>query len=105
MLGSTGAGKTNLLRFLEQTLRSWREPNAEKKAITDLYTVFVEQPQGSYLEIHRQIISQFAAMFFTEFFSVVRQRKINLSKLPAELSGTNPELIRALVLCQVFLDA
>ena len=97
MLGSTGAGKTNLLRFLEQTLRSWREPNAEKKAITDLYTVFVEQPQGSYLEIHRQIISQFAAMFFTEFFSVVRQRKINLSKLPAELSGTNPELIRALV--------
>lgn len=97
MLGSTGAGKTNLLRFLEQTLRSWREPNAEKKAITDLYTVFVEQPQGSYLEIHRQIISQFAAMFFTEFFSVVRQRKINLSKLPAELSGTNPELIQALV--------
>lgn len=97
MLGSTGAGKTNLLRFLEQTLRSWREPNAEKKAITDLYTVFVEQPQGSYLEIHRQIISQLSTMFFTEFFSVVRQRKIDLSKLPAQLSGTNPELIRALV--------
>ena len=96
MLGSTGAGKTNLLRFLEQTLRSWREPNAEKKAITDLYTVFVEQPQGSYLEIHRQIISQLSAMFFTEFLSVVRQRKVNLSKLPAELSGVNPELIQAL---------
>ena len=97
VLGSTGAGKTNLLRFLEQTLRSWREPNTEKKAITDLYTVFVEQPQGSYLEIHRQIISQLSAMFFTEFFSVVRQGKINLSKLPAKLPGTNPELIRALV--------
>ena len=97
ILGSTGAGKTNLLRFLEQTLRSWREPRTEQKAITDLFTVFIEQPQGSYLEIHRQIISQFGAMFFTEFFSAGRQGKINLSKLPTELSGTNPELIQALV--------
>ena len=97
ILGSTGAGKTNILRFLEQTLRSWREPNTEKKAITDLFTVFVEQPQGSYLEIHRQIISQFGAMFFTEFFSAVQQDKINLANLPVELSGTNPELIQALV--------
>ena len=97
MLGSTGAGKTNLLRFLEQTLRSWREPSVEKTAVTDLFTVFIEQPQGSYLEIHRQIISQLGALFFTEFFSVVRQRKINLFKLPAELPGTNPELIQALV--------
>ena len=96
MLGSTGAGKTNLLRFLEQTLKSWREPNAEKKAITDLYTIFVEQPQGSYLEIHRQIISQLSALFFTEFFSAVRKREINLFKLPAQLSGVNPELIQAL---------
>ena len=97
MHGRTGAGKTNLLRFLEQTLRSWRKPSAKDKAITDLFTVLVAQPQGSYLEIHRQIISQLGALFFTEFFSVVRQRKINLSKLPAELPGTNPELIQALV--------
>ena len=95
--GSTGAGKTNLLRFLEQTLRNWRESGTEQKAITDLFTVFVTRPQGSYLEIHRQIISQFGAMFFTEFFSMVRQHKINLSKLPAELSGINPELVQALV--------
>jgi len=97
IIGSTGAGKTNLLRFLEQRLKSWREPNTENKAITDLFTVYVDRPQGNYLEIHRQIISQFGAMFFTKFFSIVRQRKINLSKLPAELPGTNPELIRALV--------
>lgn len=97
MIGSTGAGKTNLLRFLEQTLKSWREPNPENKAITDLFTVYVDRPQGNYLEIHRQIISQFGAMFFAKFFSIVRQRKINLPKLPAELPGTNPELIRALV--------
>ena len=97
ILGSTGAGKTNLLRFLEQTLKSWREPSSEKKAVTDLFTVFVEQPQGSYLEIHRQVISQLGALFFTEFFLAVRRHNINLSKLPAELSGTNPELIRALV--------
>ena len=97
MIGSTGAGKTNLLRYLEQIFKDWREPNTENKAITDLFTVYVDQPQGNYLEIHRQIISQFGAMFFTKFFSVVRQRKINLSKLPAELPGTNPELIRALI--------
>ena len=39
--GNTGAGKTNLLRFLEETLRNWREPSSEKRAITDLFTVFV----------------------------------------------------------------
>ena len=97
ILGSTGAGKTNLLRSLERALRRKQEPSTETKAITDLFTVFVEQPQGSYLEIHRQIISQLGAMFFTEFFAAVRQRKIDLSKLPAELSGTNPELMQALV--------
>ena len=97
ILGSTGAGKTNLLRSLEQALRRKQEPSTGTKAITDLFTVFVEQPQGSYLEIHRQVISQLGAMFFTEFFSAVRQRKVNLSKLPAELPGTNPELIQALI--------
>ena len=97
MVGSTGAGKTNLLRFLEQKLKSWREPNTENRAITDLFTVYVDRPQGNYIEIHRQIISQFGAMFFTKFFSAVREQKINLSKLPAELPGTNPELIQALL--------
>ncbi len=96
ILGSTGAGKTNLLRFLEQTLRKWREPDAEQEAVTDLYTIYVEQPQGSYLEIHRQIISQLGALFFTDFFLGTQQGKINLSELPIQLSGTNPELIRAL---------
>lgn len=97
MVGTTGAGKTNLLRFLEQTLKRWQEPNPENKAITDLFTVYVEQTQGNYLEIHRQIVSQFAAMFFTKFFSEVRKNKINLSKLTIDLAGTNPDLIRALV--------
>lgn len=97
MLGSTGAGKTNLLRFMEQTLRSWREPSSEEKAITDLFTIFVEQPQGNYLEIHRQIMSQLGALFFSEFFSEVRHKNIDLSKLPGELSGINPELIRGLM--------
>ena len=96
ILGSTGAGKTTLLRFLEQTLKQWREPNSEKKAITDLYTVFITQPRGSYLEIHQEIISQLSSMFFLEFFSRVRQRKINFSKLPDELLGTNTELIKTL---------
>lgn len=97
IFGSTGAGKTNLLRFLEQTFRKWREPTAGKKAITDLYTIFVEHPQGGYLEVHRQIISQLGVMFFTEFFLLVRQHEINLSKLSSELPGTHPALIQALV--------
>ena len=97
IFGSTGAGKTNLLRFLEQTFRKWREPTAGKKSITDLFTVFVEQPQGSYLEIHRQIINQLGALLSTEFFSELRQRKINPSKLPDELSGAHPALIQVLV--------
>ena len=96
ILGSTGAGKTTLLRFLEQTLKKWREPNSEKKAITDLYTVFITQPRGSYLEIHQEVISQLSSMFFADFFSKVRQRKINLSKLSDKLLGINTELIKTL---------
>ena len=96
ILGSTGAGKTNLLRFLEQTLSNKRDSNTDRKTITDLFTVLVERPKGSYLEIHRQIINQLAAMFFTEFFSAVRQGEINLSSLPTELSGIHPALIQAL---------
>ena len=96
MLGSTGAGKTNLLRYLEHKLRSWREPDSEKKAITDLFTIFIEQPQGSYLDVHRQIIGQLSTMFFTEFFSIVRHDKIDVSGLSIELPGTNPELIQAI---------
>ena len=69
ILGSTGAGKTNLLRFLEERFRQWRKPTAEKKAITNLFTIFVEQPEGSYLEIRRQIISQLGAMFNADRFS------------------------------------
>ena len=97
IFGSTGAGKTNILRFLDQAFRKRREPTEGKKAITNMFTVFVEQPQGSYLEIHRQIISQLSALFFTEFFSSVRRRNINLTNLPAQLPGTHPALIQALV--------
>ena len=97
IVGSTGAGKTNLLRFFEQTLQKWRDPPPPKKAITDLFTVFIEQPQGSYLEIHRQIIRQFRVLFFTEFFLKVKRDRINLSGLSSKLPGINPELIQALV--------
>ena len=94
ILGRTGAGKTNLLRFFEQRLKEWREPRQGKQAITDLRTVFIDKPQGGYFEIHQQIISQLAAMFFTEFFDAVRHGKIKLTGLATELSGTSPELIR-----------
>ena len=96
ILGSTGAGKTTLLKFLEQTLKKWREPNPARKAITDLYTVLITQPRGSYIEIHYEIISQLSTMFFADFFSKVRQGEIDLSKLRNELPGTNPELIKTL---------
>ena len=98
ILGNTGAGKTNLLRFFEQELSEWHEPSPGKQAITNLFTIFVDQPQGGYFEIHRQIINQLGAMFFTNFFEVVQRGKISLTKLPAELSGISPELIRILAL-------
>ena len=96
ILGNTGAGKTTLLKFLEQKLKKWREPNSERKAITDLYTILITQPRESYLEIHYEIINQLSTMFFAEFFSKVRQEEIDLSKLLGELPGTNPELIKTL---------
>ena len=98
ILGSTGAGKTNLLKFFGQELREWHEPSPGKQAITNLFTIFVDQPQGGYFEIHRQIISQLGARFFMEFFEAVQRRAVNLAKLPTELPGISPELIRILAL-------
>ena len=94
--GSTGAGKTNLLKFFEQELEEWHQPSPGEQAITNLFTIFIDQPQGGYFEIHRQIISQLGARFFREFFEAVQRGKVNLAKLPTELPGISPELIRIL---------
>ena len=94
ILGSTGAGKTNLLKFFGQELREWHQPSPGKQAITNLFTIFVDQPEGGYFEIHRQIISQLCARFFMEFFETVQRGEVNLAKLPTELPGISPELIR-----------
>ena len=96
ILGSTGAGKTNLLRFFEQELAEWHQPSPGEQAITDLFTIFIDQPQGGYFEIHRQIISQLGARFFREFFEAVQRGKVNLAKLSTELPGISPELTRIL---------
>lgn len=94
--GRTGAGKTNLLRFLEHQLRSWREPSLQRRSITDLYTVFIQEPGDNYFEIHRQIVSQIGAFFYTDFFNAVQHSHVNISQLPVELPGINPELVRVL---------
>ncbi len=96
ILGSTGAGKTNLLKFFKQELEEWHQPAPGKQAITDLFTIFVDQPQGGYFEVHRKIISELATMFFTRFFEAVQCGKVSLTKLPTEISGISPELIRIL---------
>lgn len=96
LVGRTGAGKTNLLKFFQQRFREWREPLPNRAAITDLFTVFVREPQGGYFEAHRQIVSQLGALFYTDFFEAVHSQKINLNALAAELSGLSPELIRVL---------
>ncbi len=96
ILGSTGAGKTNLLRFFEQQIRAQRESQIDRSPITDLFTIYIQQPQGGYPEIHRQIISQMSALFFSLFFEAIQNDKINLDQLPALLPGISPELIRIL---------
>ena len=96
IVGRTGAGKTNLLRFFEQRFREWREPLPGRPAITDLFTIFVREPQGGYFETHRQIVSQLGALFYTEFFGAIHSGRIDLATLPVELPGISPELVRIL---------
>ncbi len=96
IVGPTGAGKTNLLRFFEQQLKEWSKPNPDHRSLTNLFTVFIDSTQGSYFEIHRQIVSQLGALFYPRFVEAVYGGKINVTTLPAELSGINPELVRVL---------
>lgn len=96
ILGDTGAGKTNLLKFFQQQFDEWREPRPGRRPITNLFTIFIHQPQGSYFEVHRQIVSQLGALCYTGFFEALQSGKINLTTLPAELPGISPELVRVL---------
>jgi len=96
IVGRTGAGKTNLLKFFEQQFKEWREPRQGRRPITDLFTIYVHQPQGSYFEMHRQVVSQLGALFYARFFEILQSGGINLTDLPAELPGISPELVRVL---------
>jgi energy-coupling factor transporter ATP-binding protein EcfA2 len=97
ILGRTGAGKTTLLRFFERKIHEWRSPSPGTRAIADLFSIYIREPKGGYFEIHRQVVSQLGALFYTRFFEAVHERKIDLHRLPTELTGINPDLIRALL--------
>jgi len=86
--GETGAGKTNILRFFEKQIR--------EAPVNDLFSVFIQEPQGSYLQVHRQLVSQIGALFYTRFFEVMRSGSVKFTDLKTELAGLNPELVRVL---------
>jgi hypothetical protein len=83
--GTTGAGKTNLLRDFEARIKGVRLPY-----------VFINQPQSGYLEIHRQMISQLGALFYHGLYDAEFEDKVDFKRLPAEIAGLNPELVTAL---------
>lgn len=88
VVGRTGAGKTTLLRFFEERLSDWRN--------IKFFTIFVQMSKSGYLDVHPQIVSQLGALFYIKFFDAVRQKQIDLTSLPADLSGISPELIHVL---------
>ncbi len=88
IVGRTGAGKTTLLRFFEERLSDWRNIN--------FFTVFVQMSKSGYLDVHPQIISQLGALFYIKLFNAVRQKQVDLTSLPADLSGISPELVHVL---------
>lgn len=92
LVGSTGAGKTNLLRYFEQQIL-WQQ---REQPTSGVFSVFIQQPQGGYFEIHRQIVSQVTALFFTPLLEAIRNGQIELDTLPRDLTGISPELIRVL---------
>ncbi len=94
--GQTGAGKTNVLRDFERRILNARAPRSESPGLQSLHYAFLNQPQSSYIEIHRQLISQLGALFYNDLYEAERQHKVDFSRLAADLPGLNPELVTAL---------
>lgn len=79
--GISGAGKTNVLRYLERYTNEARQ----RGLIGSIYPVYVSDPGDNYFVIHRQIVEKLVELFFGDLVIVLRKDPGMIDRLRAEI--------------------
>lgn len=93
--GKNGAGKTNILRYLEGLTDAARRSGR----IGNLYPVYVSDPGASYFHIHVQIVDRLSELFLGDLLTILQSTRRKIGELSAEIKPAYEILkaIRALV--------
>lgn len=89
--GASGAGKTNILRYLQH----YTDEARERRRIGQIYPVYVSAPGENYLAIHEQVVDQLLELFLGRMVSMLQQKPALLQTLEGE-AGLARELVKAL---------
>ena len=89
--GETGAGKTNILRYLERLTDEARRSGCIKK----VYPIYINTPDESYFDIHEQIVDKLSELFLGDLLKVLQSTPQKIGALSKEIK-TASELLMAI---------
>ena len=93
--GENGAGKTNILQYFERLTDEARR----SKFIKNLYPIYVNAPEESYFDIHKQIVDKLAELVLGDLLEILQSTPKKIDKLSKEIRSASEllEAIKALV--------
>ena len=91
IVGDTGAGKTNILRYYETLINRLRVAGLTP----GLFPIYVSHPGDTFLEVHNQMVSVIAQWFFIDLFEKVKAHPKGLRTAAQEFLIT-PSLVTAI---------
>jgi hypothetical protein len=86
--GGSGAGKTNILRYLERLADEARV----RRLIGPILPVYVNAPGDSYFSIHEQLVDKISEMFWGDLLGALQAKPDLLETLPAEIKASKDVL-------------
>jgi hypothetical protein len=90
IVGDTGAGKTNILKYYEALVNRLRMDGNTP----GLFPIYIFQPGDTFLEVHSQVADSMAQWFFADLFERVKADSRGFRDAAQELSVT-PSLVTA----------
>jgi len=93
--GENGAGKTNILQYFERLTDEARR----SKFIKNLYPIYINAPEESYFDIHKQIVDKLAELVLGDLLKILQSTPKKIDKLSKEIRSASEllEAIKALV--------